>query len=153
MTSRSRTLFNVLYGKVLILLSITMLSTPASARDGSDVFEGTCMKCHNPITETTGWLNYLPTDGSKEMVAVMTPRGPTLNGIVGRPAGIISNFPYSKGMRAFAATGVVWDRENLNQFLTNSRKFVKGTFMIVKLNDEDRKLVLDYLESVAIYNP
>jgi len=38
-------------------------------------------------------------------------------------------------------------------FLTDSRKFVKGTFMILKLKDDDRALVLDYLESFAVYRP
>jgi len=140
--------------KIAMLLYLIVLGSSALAKDGADVFEGVCMKCHNPITnDDTGWLQYVPVDGSKEMVAVVTPRGPTLNGIVGRPAGIIENYTYSKGMRAFAATGAVWDRSTLDQFLTNSRQFVKGTFMILKLNDEDRKLVLDYLENVAIYQP
>ena len=136
-----------------VLLSFTTLTSTALARDGSDVFQQVCMKCHTPITERTGWYDHVPADGSKEMLAVVTPRGPTLNGIVGRPAGIISNYKYSKGMVRFSKTGAVWDRETLNQFLTDSRKFVKGTFMIVKLAEEDRKLVLDYLESIAIYQP
>lgn len=54
-------------------------------------------------------------------------------------------------MRAFAATGAVWNRETLDAFITNSRKFVKGTFMILKLKAEDCRLVLDYLERVAVY--
>jgi cytochrome c2 len=123
------------------------------ARDGLQIFEDVCMKCHTPITQKTGWYDYLPADGSKEMLAVVTPRGPTLNGIVGRPAGIISNYKYSKGMLKFSASGAIWDRETLDQFLTDSRKFVKGTFMIVKLPADDRRLVLDYLESVATYQP
>jgi cytochrome c2 len=56
-------------------------------------------------------------------------------------------------MRAFAETGAVWDRETLDKFITNSRKFVKGTIMIVKLGEEDRGKVLDYLEQVARYKP
>ncbi|MEL6220884.1 MAG: hypothetical protein AAFR79_20930, partial [Pseudomonadota bacterium] len=63
-------------------------------------------------------------------LAVVMPQGPTLNGIIGRPVGIIEGYKYSKGMRAFAETGAVWDRETLEKLLTNSRKFVKGTYMI-----------------------
>lgn len=146
--------------KVAMRLSIVSLSLflaattgTALARDGADVFDEVCMKCHTPITQKSGWYDFVPADGSKELLAVVTPRGPTLNGIVGRPAGIISNYKYSKGMLKFSKTGAVWDRNSLDQFLTDSRKYVKGTFMIVKLAAEDRKLVLDYLESVAIYQP
>ena len=135
----------------MLLLAVT--TGNALAKDGEDVFVDVCMKCHTPITQKSGWYDFVPADGSKELLAVVTPRGPTLNGIVGRPAGIISNYKYSKGMRAFSATGAVWDRATLDQFLTDSRKFVKGTFMIVKLGDEDRQLVLDYLESIATYQP
>lgn len=138
---------------VALLFSIVMVSGAAQARDGADVYEEICMKCHTPITQRTGWYDYVPGDGSSQLLAVVTPRGPTLNGIVGRPAGIISNYKYSKGMLRYAKTGAVWNRDTLDQFLTNSRQFVKGTFMIVKLADEDRKLVLDYLERVAIYQP
>jgi len=153
MTHRFRSSALALRCVATVLLSFTTLTSMAVARDGADVFEYVCMKCHTPITERTGWYDYVPADGSKELLAVVTPRGPTLNGIVGRPAGIISNYKYSKGMLKFAKTGAIWDRESLNQFLTDSRKYVKGTFMIVKLAEEDRKLVLDYLESIAIYQP
>ena len=43
--------------------------------------------------------------------------------------------------------------QDLDKFLTNSREFVKGTFMIVKMTKEDRELVLHYLEQVALYRP
>lgn len=153
MTSSSRSPVTITRCTVAILLCFLMHTTSALAKDGIDVFEAICMKCHNPITEQTGWYDYLSDDGSEVLLAVVTPRGPTLNGIVGRPAAIISNYTYSKGMRKFGKTGAIWDRNTLDQFLTDSRKFVKGTFMIMKMAEEDRKLVLDYLESVAIYSP
>ena len=53
-------------------------------------------------------------------------------------------------MKAFGETGAVWDRETLDMFLTNSRAMVKG-FMVLKLGEADRQLVLDYLTSVALY--
>lgn len=134
-----------------VTLVFTLFVTSADARDGSDIYDETCLLCHGPITEVTGW--YLSTDGSEVMLAVVTPRGPTLNGIVGRPPGIIANYKYSKGMREYASTAPVWDRDTLDLFLTDSRKYVKGTFMIMKMEEADRKLVLDYLESVAIYRP
>jgi len=138
-------------GLIALLLVSMAINTAAHARDGAAVYDETCLLCHGPITEESAWYHFLQPGSDPVQLAVVTPRGPTLNGIVGRPAGIISNYKYSKGMRKFAASGAVWDRATLEQFLTNSRQFVKGTFMIMKMNEADRKRVLDYLESIAVY--
>jgi len=133
------------------VLSIVSFNSTADERGGIDVYDETCQLCHGPITEPTGWF---PSDGTDEIqLAVVTPRGPNLNGIVGRPPAIISNYKYSKGMRKYAETASVWNREMLDLFLTDSRKHVKETFMIMKMDEGDRKLVLDYLENTATYNP
>lgn len=149
MTDQPRFVASLLRIVPTAILSMSLSTLPAHARDGSEVYDETCLLCHGPITENTGW--YPSSDGSKIMLAVVTPRGPTLNGIVGRPPAIISNYSYSKGMRKYALTGPVWDRETIDLFLTDSRKYVKGTFMIMKMDQEDRKLVLDYLEGIAVY--
>lgn len=140
-----------LYGAAALILSLIASSTNAMAKDGQDVYNETCLLCHGVITEKSSWYRYLPADGSKVDLAVITPRGPTLNGIVGRPVAIIPNYAYSKAMRKFGETGAIWDRKTLDVYLTNSRKFVKGTFMILKLEKEDRNKVLDFLESFAVY--
>ena len=138
-------------GGMGLLLALTVFS--ATAKDGRAVYDDTCLRCHGLLEEQSSWHRYIPTDGSTVHLAVVTPQGPTLNGIVGRPAGIIEGYTYSKGMRAFAKTGAVWDRDTLDKFLSDSRKFVKGTFMIVKLSEEDRAMVLNYLENFAVYQP
>ena len=130
-----------------------LLSTPARAEDGRAVYEDTCVRCHGLLEEQSSWHRLVPEDGMHVQLAVVMPQGPTLNGIVGRPAGIIEGYKYSKGMRAFAETGAVWDRETMEKLLTNSRKFVKGTYMIFRLEEARRRLVLDYLEQVARYQP
>ena len=117
---------------------------------GEDVYLQTCNKCHGLITQESSWLDFVPEDGSVVQLAITTPKGPTLNGIVNRPVAIIEGYPYSKAMRAFGETGAKWDRDTLDQFLTNSRAMVKG-FMVLKLGEEDRKLVIDYLTSVALH--
>ena len=129
---------------------LTSIQT-AAAKDGRAVYDDTCVRCHGNLEEQSSW--HLTPDGSPVRLAVVLPQGPTLTGIVGRPAGIIEGYKYSKGMREFAETGAVWDRMTLDKFLTNSREFVKGTFMIVKMTEEDRELVLNYLEHVALYHP
>ena len=134
------------------LVALGLSSTSAMAQDGAAVYQDVCGRCHG-LLEEQSWQRFLPKDGASVELAVVLPQGPTLNGIVGRPVGIIEGYSYSKSMRAFAETGAVWDRETLDKFLTNSRKFVKGTIMIVKLGEEDRASVLDYLEQVARYRP
>ena len=137
-------------GAILIMLGLT--AATATAKDGRAVYDETCVRCHGLLAEQSSWHQFIPADGTAVELAVVTPQGPTLNGIVGRPAGIIEGYAYSKGMRAFAETGAVWDRETLDKFLTDSRKFVKGTFMILRLGEEDRTLVLDYLENCCRRN-
>ncbi|MGI9436762.1 MAG: c-type cytochrome, partial [Geminicoccaceae bacterium] len=144
-------LLTSLGGAILMLMCLPSVS--ATAKDGSAIYDDTCVRCHGLLQEQSSWHQFIPTDGTTVDLAVVTPQGPTLNGIIGRPAGIIEGYTYSKGMRAFARTGAVSDRETLDKLLTDSRKFVKGTFMILKLEDEDRALVLDYLENYAVYRP
>ncbi|NNE81421.1 MAG: c-type cytochrome [Silicimonas sp.] len=55
--------------------------------------------------------------------------GPVLNGIVGRSAGGIEGFKYSKALKAAAEDGLVWDDASLVDFLTKPRAFLKGTKM------------------------
>lgn len=141
------------FGTAVLILLMTGVFIPASAKNGVDVYDSTCLLCHGLINKPNSWHQFVPSDGSRVDIAVVTPHGPTLSNIVGRPAGIIKNYKYSKGMRKYAETGAVWDRETLEKFLTDSRAFVKGTFMILKLEPEDRKLVLDYLEGTAKYRP
>ncbi|MDG1972577.1 MAG: c-type cytochrome [Paracoccaceae bacterium] len=52
--------------------------------------------------------------------------GPHLVGVIGREAGAVEGFKYSKAM---AGSGLVWDAETLTGFLTKSKKYLKGTKM------------------------
>lgn len=52
--------------------------------------------------------------------------GPTLAGVMGRKAGAIEGYRYSK---AFQASDVVWDDISIAAYLTAPRKFMKGTKM------------------------
>jgi len=75
--------------------------------------------------------------------------GPNLTGIVGRKAGSMAKFKYSKGMKKAAADGLVWTEENLDKFLTKPKKFVKKTKMSfggLKKADQ-RKAVIEFLKS------
>jgi cytochrome c len=52
--------------------------------------------------------------------------GPELNGVVGRPAASVPDFPYSQAMRA---SGVTWSQDNLRSFLAKPSAFIPGTKM------------------------
>jgi cytochrome c len=54
--------------------------------------------------------------------------GPALFGIVQNDIAAASGFAYSAGMKEFAA-GKKWTYEDLNGFLANPKKYVKGTAM------------------------
>jgi cytochrome c len=52
--------------------------------------------------------------------------GPMHCGLIGRPAGSASGYDYSEAMKA---SGIVWDPQKLNEFLTSPIAYVSGTKM------------------------
>ncbi|TCM79290.1 c-type cytochrome [Rhodovulum steppense] len=55
--------------------------------------------------------------------------GPPLNGIFGRRAGAISDFPYSRSMTRMGRDGLTWTLETLDAYIENPRVLVSGTRM------------------------
>ena len=52
--------------------------------------------------------------------------GPPLYNLLGRKAGSVEGYKYSKAMKN---SDVVWDEKSLDKFLTKPRKFIKRTKM------------------------
>jgi cytochrome c len=52
--------------------------------------------------------------------------GPSLTGVVGRPAASLPRFVYSDALRA---SGVVWNEQSLRSWISDNEKFVPGTRM------------------------
>ncbi|MCK0068261.1 c-type cytochrome [Kordiimonas laminariae] len=52
--------------------------------------------------------------------------GPSLSGFIGRKAGGLDGYKYSKAMKA---ADFVWDDANFSEYMKSPRKFVKGTKM------------------------
>ncbi|MCJ1902749.1 MULTISPECIES: c-type cytochrome [Paracoccus] len=105
---------------------------PALLAEGEKVFKK-CAACHK-----VG-------DGAKNST------GPTLNGIVGSPAGKVEGFKYSKPLLAMAADGLVWDDASLHTYLENPKGMIKGgkmSFAGLKKED-DRAAVIAYLATFA----
>ncbi len=73
--------------------------------------------------------------------------GPSMHGIVGRPAHSIEGFSYSDAMKNY---NVTWDTATLDHYLTDPRGTVPGTKMIfVGLKkDDERANLIAYLETL-----
>ena len=70
--------------------------------------------------------------------------GPTLYNVVGRTAGTVEGYRYSKAMVEF---GKEWTLEELDAYLENPRKHVKGTKMAFAglRNAQERADVIAYI--------
>ncbi|KKB85748.1 cytochrome C [Devosia limi DSM 17137] len=99
------------------LLALAILCTPVlSAHAAGDVANGEtvfkkCTACH-----AVG-------EGAVNKV------GPELNDLIGRTAGSVDGYKYSKAMVDAGAGGLVWDEASLTEFLTGPRAKVPGTKM------------------------
>ena len=70
--------------------------------------------------------------------------GPALWGVIGRKAGSISNYKYSKAMSGFGKT---WNFETVNTFLIKPKDYIKGTKMTYAglKKEKDRASIILYL--------
>ena len=104
---------------------IMALFASTSAAEGAKVFKK-CAACHS-IAE--GGANKI---------------GPALWGVIGRPAGSVPNYKYSK---ALAAHGKDWSFEEMNGFLIKPKDWIKGTKMSFAglKNAKDRAAVILYM--------
>ena len=129
------------FGASVLLLSSQALAEGDAAK-GEKVFKK-CMACHS-VEEGTNKV------------------GPSLYGIVGRPASQIEDYRYSKINHAAEEAGLVCTEENIFNYLEDPQGFLEGylkdqgkdapgrTKMAFKLKKEDERLdVIAYLKSVA----
>jgi cytochrome c len=74
--------------------------------------------------------------------------GPSLYGIIGRPAGEVEGFNYTD---ANANSGIVWTKDVLFEYLEDPQGYIPGTRMIFPglPKEEDRRNVIAYLEQAA----
>mgnify|MGYP001174796589 CR=1 FL=1 len=108
---------------------IMALLASASVADGERVFKK-CLSCHSIAKE-----------GKNKI-------GPKLFGVLGRQAGSISDYKYSKAMAAY---GKVWSFEEMNGFLIKPKDWIKGTKMSYAglKKEEERASVILYLNSMS----
>lgn len=70
--------------------------------------------------------------------------GPSLHGIVGKPAASLAGYTYSNALKA---SGLTWDEKTLDAWLASPTKLVPGSKMIFagQSNPAKRKEIIDYL--------
>lgn len=72
--------------------------------------------------------------------------GPKHRGVVGRKAGTVPDYGYSAALKN---SGLQWDEQTLDRWLTNPSALVPGTKMFFKLDDaQSRADVIAYLEEL-----
>ncbi|WP_137134770.1 cytochrome c family protein [Rhizobium sp. FKY42] len=105
-----RSLFDVLFTSIF---SVVVLSTgsarAADVRAGERIFQK-CASCHSLTSDSNGF-------------------GPSLKGVIGRPAGSLHGFRYSPAMVQAGAAGLTWDEAALSDFLRSPKDKVPGTSM------------------------
>src|SRR5215510_7691690 len=122
----------LMFSSARICLSAALLAfgVCASAQDsgseGQKQFDSQCSSCHTVKPGVNGF-------------------GPSLAGVVGRPAGHVPGFTYSGAM---ASSGLVWDEATLDAFLADTSKKVPGTSMPVTIPDAHvRSVIIAYLRN------
>ena len=120
-TESTSTSSNTSSGEIMALLAT------ASIADGEKIFKK-CAACHS-----------IAKDGGHKI-------GPALWGILGRKAGSISDYKYSKAM---VAHGKTWSFKEMNGFLTKPKDWIKRTKMtFVGLKKEtERAAVILYMNN------
>ena len=105
--------------------NIMAIFASTSAADGAKVFKK-CAACHS-----------INKDGANKI-------GPALWGVLGRKAGSIADYKYSKALIAYEKP---WSFEEMNGFLIKPKEWIKGTKMSFAglKNAKDRAAVILYM--------
>ena len=108
-------------------VGIKELLAMGTVEHGEKVFKR-CSACH------------MIAAGGKNMI------GPNLWSVIGRQAGIVSDYKYSKAMIAY---GKEWSFEEMNSYLIKPQAYIKGTKMAFAglRKEKDRASVILYMNS------
>ena len=113
--------------KVVEVVDIKALLAMGDMAHGEKVFKK-CTACH-----------MIAADGKNKI-------GPNLWGVIGRKAGSITDYKYSKAMVAYAKE---WTFEEMNSYLIKPQAYIKGTKMAFAglRKEKDRASVILYMNS------
>ena len=113
--------------KAVVQLNIKEILALGDTTHGEKVFKK-CSACH------------MIASGGKNMI------GPNLWSVIGRTAGSVSDYKYSKAMVAY---GKEWTFEEMNSYLIKPQAYVKGTKMAFAglRKEKDRASVILFMNS------
>ena len=96
------------------------------AKQGAKLFKAKCSTCH---TINEGGPNK---------------QGPNLYNVIGRKSGTVNGFKYTEANKK---SGIIWDNQSMFDYLTNPKKFIKGTNMAFPgfKKDKDKIDIISYL--------
>jgi cytochrome c len=121
----------------LVAVAFLILSGPALAEGDATKGKAAFAKCG--ICHQVG-------PGAKTVI------GPELNGIVGRKAASIADFPYSPGMKKLGEAGFVWTPENIDKWITDPKAMIPDSSMALLFpgmpDAGERADVIAYLKTV-----
>src|SRR5262245_60549524 len=110
---------------ILAIALVIAAAVPAAAADaghGKELYESRCGGCHSLDANRVG---------------------PAHRGVYGRTAGTAPNFNYSTAVRD---SGVVWEEQTLDVWLTNPQALIPGQRMNFRVaTAEDRADIIAYL--------
>jgi cytochrome c len=110
----------------LLCASFAPPALAADAAHGEEIYNSRCIACHSPDSNRVG---------------------PKHRGVIGRTAGTVPDFNYSKAVKD---SGVVWTEEMLDKWLTNPQAFIPGQRMNFKVTDPaDRADLIAYLKTLT----
>lgn len=126
---------SMLLAAALAPVTLSAQQVPAGdAARGQAFFQISCAVCHSPVL------------GPDNLVLMK--QGPSLVGVVGRPAGSLPQFNYTKALQV---SGLTWNPATLYHFLENPMEVVPGTTMPIPVADpRNRADVVAYLATLKI---
>ncbi len=129
-----RKLTSVALSVVLLAACSGSAFAEGDAAKGKEVF-AKCAVCHQVGP------------GAKTLI------GPELNGIVGRKAASIADYPmYSAGMKKLGESGFVWTEENIDKWIANPKAMLPNSSMGLFPGlpaASDRANLIAYLKTVT----
>jgi len=103
----------------------SMAPLQGDSGEGKAIFEKRCTGCHGLDTDKDG---------------------PRLRGVFGRKAASVASFQYSEALRK---SGITWDADSLDKWLTDPDAFVKDADMAFRVvSEKERGAIIQYLKEL-----
>ncbi|MBS0234081.1 MAG: c-type cytochrome [Proteobacteria bacterium] len=108
-----------------MVLATSHVRAAASAARGEELYQS-CQDCHSLDSNDIG---------------------PKHRGVFGRKAGAVPDYNYSAALKA---SGITWNEDSLDKWLTDPQKLVPGAKMFFHIDTaQDRADIIEYLKERA----